>query len=180
MIYKAMTLVVLIVCCYFDSCKKRYSIYLIAWLLLTVTFTFIGRSVMEESKSILIPLEAYYKMCKYTWHYSSKYIAEGLLGNVLLFVPLGELIRNVSNIRLRKVIVVAMIFSISIEITQYFTKLGVFEADDIIHNTLGAVIGYQIVHFKYEKNFKVLIPLVVFLGALSILSLYSYIVKLDW
>lgn len=34
--------------------------------------------------------------------------------------------------------------SVSIELTQYFTGRGLFEFDDIFHNTLGAVIGYII------------------------------------
>ena len=32
-------------------------------------------------------------------------------------------------------------FSILIEFTQYYTGRGLFESDDIIHNTIGAFVG---------------------------------------
>lgn len=38
----------------------------------------------------------------------------------------------------------ALLFSASIEITQLVTKCGLFEFDDIFHNTLGAVVGSMI------------------------------------
>ena len=33
-------------------------------------------------------------------------------------------------------------FSTFIEITQYFTRRGLLEFDDVLNNTLGAVIGF--------------------------------------
>ena len=35
-------------------------------------------------------------------------------------------------------------FTLTIEVIQYITKLGVFDVDDIIMNTLGGIIGYCI------------------------------------
>ena len=38
----------------------------------------------------------------------------------------------------------AVLFSASIEIIQLVTKCGLFEFDDIFHNTLGAVAGSMV------------------------------------
>ncbi len=38
----------------------------------------------------------------------------------------------------------AFLFSMFIEVTQLVFKLGMFEFDDMFHNTLGALIGYAI------------------------------------
>jgi glycopeptide antibiotics resistance protein len=38
----------------------------------------------------------------------------------------------------------AFLFSVFVEITQLVFKLGMFEFDDMFHNTLGALIGYAI------------------------------------
>ena len=42
---------------------------------------------------------------------------------------------------LRPVVLMAVLFSAAIEITQLVTKCGLFGSDDIFHNTLGAVVG---------------------------------------
>lgn len=58
-------------------------------------------------------------------------------------------------------------FTLTIEVIQYITKLGVFDVDDIIMNTLGGIIGYCIYYVaakllrRYHarsKDFKVSAP----------------------
>jgi len=64
-----------------------------------------------------------------------------IITNIILFIPLGLLLGKTCG---WKGIVVAAGMSVLIEITQLITHLGLFEIDDIIHNTLGAGIGYII------------------------------------
>ena len=63
--------------------------------------------------------------------------------NVVLFYPAGLLLAAVLPKRWRVLITVAVlgIFSLSIEIVQHALSLGRGEIDDVLHNTLGAVIG---------------------------------------
>lgn len=66
--------------------------------------------------------------------------------NILLFVPLGFLIGG------KRAIVVGMLFSVGIELTQYVCKLGYCEIDDVLNNSIGVTVGVILV--------KVLMPFV--------------------
>ena len=59
-----------------------------------------------------------------------------------MFVPVGIL---VSCLWERKGLLIAIGLSLSIEILQLITQTGLCESDDVIHNTIGAVIGIGIV-----------------------------------
>ncbi|MBO4687403.1 MAG: VanZ family protein [Clostridiales bacterium] len=66
--------------------------------------------------------------------------------NILLFVPLGFLVPvRIEKMRhLWKILLLACLFSLSIEIAQLILHMGWFDTSDIVHNTLGACIGYVI------------------------------------
>ena len=67
--------------------------------------------------------------------------------NVMLFYPAGLLWGGLTNRqpgdrkRLVWIAVLLALFSLGIELSQYWLRLGVAEADDVLHNTLGAVLG---------------------------------------
>jgi glycopeptide antibiotics resistance protein len=42
------------------------------------------------------------------------------------------------------VVLLACVVSLAIEVTQYYTGLGVADADDVILNTVGAAIGFYL------------------------------------
>lgn len=67
-----------------------------------------------------------------------------LAGNVIAFIPFGALLRWVRNKKTGAGIVIlyTFLFSLSIEIIQLVTKVGVFDVDDLILNTAGGAIGY--------------------------------------
>ena len=63
--------------------------------------------------------------------------------NVLMFFPLGLLIGCVfKNISWKKVLIASLCLSVLIEFLQFLLKRGFAELDDVMHNTLGAVIGF--------------------------------------
>ena len=62
-----------------------------------------------------------------------------ILGNVLLFIPLGLLLKLL-GINTWLVLLIGFAFSCSIEVLQYLLKLGLCELDDVFHNTLGTLI----------------------------------------
>lgn len=71
-------------------------------------------------------------------------IYENIL-NIVLFIPVGLLLRAVlQKKRLFRTVIVSIFISIIIEILQFSLKKGFSELDDVIHNTLGCVIGYGI------------------------------------
>ena len=68
-----------------------------------------------------------------------------VVNNVLLFIPLGILLPMVCVcMSWKKIALIAMSTSASIEFCQLVFSLGLFELNDILHNTLGAMIGYSI------------------------------------
>lgn len=86
------------------------------------------------------------------WSYRewSKYWPE-ILTNILLFIPLGVLLGNMCG---WKGVWRAAGISVIIETIQLITHLGLFEIDDIIHNTIGSVLGlglYTLVK-RVKKN----------------------------
>ena len=68
-----------------------------------------------------------------------------------MFILLGYLIplQRRGSSKLYWILLIAFLFSIFIEIVQLVTHRGWFDANDVLHNTLGAMIGYLI----YKKVF---------------------------
>ncbi|MCB9459045.1 MAG: VanZ family protein [Anaerolineaceae bacterium] len=72
--------------------------------------------------------------------------------NFLLLLPLGFLLRYLFQMELKTVAVIAFLVSLSFEVTQLTAIYGLypcpyrlFSVDDLIMNTLGAIVGYLIV-----------------------------------
>lgn len=74
----------------------------------------------------------------------NSYYIKVLIYNIMAFIPMGFLLPLISK-RARNMyftIIIAIVFSFLIEITQLITVLGTFDIDDILLNTLGTLIGY--------------------------------------
>lgn len=74
----------------------------------------------------------------------SWYAVSMLFYNLALLWPLGLLGPPAMEYRCRwkDILFLSFLISFSIECTQYLFKLGYFEADDILYNCFGALIGY--------------------------------------
>ena len=70
----------------------------------------------------------------------SKKEAVQYLLNILFFIPYGLLVPWKDN--WKRVFVTALVVSLLIELSQYIFNLGWCEVDDVISNTLGAMIGW--------------------------------------
>jgi glycopeptide antibiotics resistance protein len=69
-----------------------------------------------------------------------------IIFNMMMFMPLGFLL-PLLGIRFRRftpVLVISLIVTVGIELIQMLSGRGIFELDDIFHNTLGSVAGYLI------------------------------------
>lgn len=62
--------------------------------------------------------------------------------NILLFVPLGFLLGIPTNSW--ESVIYGFQVSVFIEITQYVFLLGYCQADDVLNNTIGTVVGFGI------------------------------------
>ena len=75
--------------------------------------------------------------------------------NILLFVPFGFMFPVIHPKLSKATITYGFLFSLAIEIMQYITGRGLADIDDLINNTLGAVIGYLIYRVgksKFERK----------------------------
>ncbi|WP_010277171.1 VanZ family protein [Paenibacillus senegalensis] len=77
-------------------------------------------------------------------------ILENVLGNIVIFIPLGLLLPVILRREGRNVVIGGFLLSASIEVTQYIFGLGSTDIDDLIFNTAGTAIGYWL--FKVIKG----------------------------
>lgn len=74
----------------------------------------------------------------------SFYLIENLL-NIVLFVPIGIFLKMAFRyIKFVQILLIGLLFSFTIEVSQLLLHRGWFEVDDMMHNTLGAMLGYLI------------------------------------
>ena len=66
-----------------------------------------------------------------------------LFGNILIFVPYGFFISMASTSRgFFQTLFYSFALSLGVEIFQLFARVGSFDVDDLLLNTLGGILGY--------------------------------------
>ena len=106
--------------------------------------TVLGRESYIENSLVFEPFHAFYSFVKDIQDGRLR-ISGNFIGNIILFIPVGVLFPLTGDEhRCVKTGFVALCFSIIIEIIQLVSHRGYFEIDDLILNTLGAVMGYGI------------------------------------
>lgn len=74
--------------------------------------------------------------------------------NILLFMPLGYLLPSIFNFFKHKpwfTVIAGFLLSLTTELLQLVTRLGSFDVDDLINNTLGSVIGVILYYLVLKK-----------------------------
>ena len=136
-----------------DFLKKLYKILIPFYtlFLLYLMFFGFGRSQYDINIVRLIPMFSTVGFVKQTilW----KTIIINIFGNILIFVPFGFLGIVFPKLNQFWILILDFLFAIIIlESFQYFTRLGVFDIDDVILNTVGVAIGFWIYQL-FEKKF---------------------------
>ena len=75
--------------------------------------------------------------------------------NLLLFAPMGFFIPVLFQNRIKNIkqfVIMIIILTLIVEILQFITYRGSTDIDDIILNTIGAVIMYMIMRTKFAKK----------------------------
>jgi glycopeptide antibiotics resistance protein len=69
-------------------------------------------------------------------------------GNIAFLIPIGFLLPFVfKGFDWRGSLVIAVLFGMSIELTQVFLQIGIFDIDDVILNGLGVMVGFWVYLF---------------------------------
>ncbi|MCI8508584.1 MAG: VanZ family protein [Lachnospiraceae bacterium] len=102
----------------------------------------------------LIPFREIVRFIKY-WEYIDFFsVVVNLLGNVVAFMPFGALIRWVIDRKIRwfQAVGYTFLFSLCVELLQLVAKVGVFDVDDLILNTLGGLLGFIVYYLLLLIN----------------------------
>ena len=126
----------------FSNDKKHFrlvpKLLLIEYLALLLCSTVLFRTESKDVRYSVEPL----------WSYESiqyghlELIAENVM-NVVVFIPMGFLLGcSFRKMRLWKVLLIGTCISATVEGLQFYYKRGFSEVDDVIHNTIGCLLGY--------------------------------------
>ena len=135
-----------------DANKKRSKLVLwvcfIAYLLLLAYVVFIssgfGRVDHEEYRynlTLFHEIGRYYRVGISTGNWNL--FKFNVFGNIIVFVPLGVFLPSLFQ-KFRKMLPIFLIsleLSLVIEITQLVTRIGSFDVDDLLLNTVGGLLG---------------------------------------
>lgn len=115
---------------------------LMGYVLFIVSETVLFRTPKVEIKYYLSPL----------WTYGVLYnrmLAENIL-NILMFIPIGFLTSVGLGVKKTiTILCVGFMLSVAIEVIQLVTRRGICNIDDVIHNTIGCIIGYGLFRLFY-------------------------------
>jgi glycopeptide antibiotics resistance protein len=109
----------------------------VGWLLWAAV---INRNTFPDERINLRPFWTYEAISEG----SKNLIGESIL-NVVVFLPIGFLLGFVlKKCNWYVVIIFGMMMSVTIEISQLYFRKGLCETDDVIHNTLGCMLGFYV------------------------------------
>ena len=161
MLIKIIALSVLIISLLVACIAKRKSqkieffvpLGLVIYLVLLVWFTLIDRGNADAS-FCLIPFSSYCQILQVRWYGWGEYIFRQIVGNVILFFPLGIMIGLIDRLNKKMLVsvITGILLSFCVELTQLIFMLGSFEVDDIINNTWGAAIGCGVAILLQNKE----------------------------
>lgn len=101
----------------------------------------------------LKPFMEIHRYLEYKDYFTWENLITNLAGNILVFSPVGILVPIFMERRVGLLYIggASFLLSFFIETVQLTFKIGVFDVDDLILNTLGGVIGYLV--YRIGKHF---------------------------
>jgi glycopeptide antibiotics resistance protein len=133
------------------SAKVIGFILLVAYFLILSYVVFFATEFGRDDNHVfqynLVPLKTIYNFIRYHQSVTVNALMANILGNVVAFMPLGFIVpivfkRKETYYYFHIVVLWAFIVSLFIEVGQIVMSVGSFDVDDLILNTLGAMIGY--------------------------------------
>ncbi|MFN1216620.1 VanZ family protein [Chryseobacterium kwangjuense] len=133
--------------------KKFYKIIIVPYtlFLLYLMFLGMGRFQYEDHQITIKPVFSTLEFIHNSIDPRSILII--VLGNIIMFIPFGFLGWIFQPLEDLKTLLYSFVSTIIIvEALQYFTRMGIFEVDDIILNTFGVYLGW-LLRLLIEKRF---------------------------
>ena len=134
-----------------------FFVYIIALVYFMFFSEMLGRSIVSVSYNYnLIPFKEISRFIRYSHVLGMGAVVANLLGNVIAFVPFGLFLPCLINHKFgyAGMTILSLDLSLSIEILQLVCKVGSFDVDDLLLNTLGGFLGYFIFRMilRYGKR----------------------------
>lgn len=74
------------------------------------------------------------------------------LGSLFCFIPLGIFISSIfKHLKDRTILLLLFIVCFVLEVLQLISRVGIFDIDDIILHSLGAILGYWLYRAKLQR-----------------------------
>ncbi len=140
------------------TCWVIFIFYLIGITYYTIFAESLGRgpSADSEARYNLIFFNEIRRFWVYREQLGIRAFLLNVVGNVLAFVPCGFLLPAVSR-RCRWIYgcaAVGLLISFTIECTQLIFRVGSFDVDDLLLNTLGVILGFFINRFIQRRRYR--------------------------
>ncbi|MDR6404629.1 MULTISPECIES: VanZ family protein [Chryseobacterium] len=137
--------------------KKFYKIIIVPYTLFLLYLLFLGMGRFQYDDNLLTikPIVSTINFIKGASSWMD--IVTIVLGNIIMFIPfgfLGWIFPTLKDLKSLLFTFISVIFIV--EALQYFTRMGIFEIDDIILNTSGVYLGFLLCRFV-EKRFEELV-----------------------
>ncbi|MDR6369432.1 glycopeptide antibiotics resistance protein [Chryseobacterium bernardetii] len=132
--------------------KKIYKIIIVPYTLFLLYLMFLGMGRFQYEEN-LITIEPVFSTIKFIQGPAKTIdIVTIVLGNIMMFIPFGFLGWVIPEMKQLKPLMFSFISCIVIvEALQYFTRMGIFEVDDIILNTFGVYLGWEFCRMIEKK-----------------------------
>jgi len=128
-----------------------YALLLLGYVLIVFGATVFCRKTLGYQQIELMPFWIYMEVLEG----NPGVTPMDIINNIILLLPIGVLLTCIfPNIRVGNVFVIGFLLSLGIELLQYFLWKGVAQLDDLMHNTLGCVMGWYLCKKLFAKDEK--------------------------
>ena len=144
---------------------RRMGILLfVLYVLLLIYFLFFSEGygrvaeVQQAYRYNLVPFVEIRRFWIYRKQLGTFAVFSNIFGNVIGFLPFGFILPVIFR-RMNSgflICISGFILSLTVEVIQLVTKVGCFDVDDMILNTLGAVFGYVL--FRICNHIRMKVP----------------------
>lgn len=121
-----------------EDIKIHANKFILIYILFLISITFF-KTRLNTMSFVFDPLNSVWSL-----KYSLIPSLVNILGNLLMYIPIGMYIRYKLNSSIAILIVSFLIYILLVEFIQGITKTGVFDMNDVVTNTLGFIIGMKI------------------------------------
>lgn len=143
--------------------RVLFVLYMFFLLYFLIFSDWYGRTnISREYRYNLVLFKEIRRFIEYREELGTFAVFTNLFGNILIFMPYGFFISMASRSRgFFMVLFYSFGLSLCVETFQILTKVGSFDVDDLLLNTLGGVLGYILFsicngirrkHYGYRKK----------------------------